>query len=83
MADKETTPSVMVDSEEFNKAMNKLDDAQEQTEFALGEYAQRLGQQTGRDIGILYGMMLGLLVMVVFIKFNLASLMTSLLSGLI
>jgi tetrahydromethanopterin S-methyltransferase subunit G len=64
MADDNTIPSVMVNPEEFQAAMEKLDKAEEKVDFALGEYSQRLGQQTGRDIGILYGLIIGLAIVV-------------------
>lgn len=72
-------PQVMVSNEEFDNITKKLDNIEEKVEYSLGEYYQRLGQQTGRDVGILYGIILGLIILVVFIKFNIAALLTSLL----
>ena len=82
MADDNTIPSVMVNPEEFQAAMEKLDKAEEKVDFALGEYSQRLGQQTGRDIGILYGLIIGLAILVVSIEFGLSMVFT-MLAGLI
>ena len=54
MSDEEKSiPQVMVSSDDLKDIIAKLDDAEEKVDFTVGEYYQRLGQQTGRDVGIL------------------------------
>ena len=75
----ESVPSVMVSPDDVNAIIAKLDDAEEKVDFTVGEYYQRLGQQTGRDVGILYGIILGLMILIVAIKFGVASMLSALL----
>ena len=75
MSDDNSIPQVMVSPDDFNSIMAQLDEAEEKTDFTVGEYYQRLGHQTGRDVGILYGMIIGLIILFLVVKLNLVSLL--------
>ena len=79
MSEKENNsiPQVMVSPDDFKDIVEKLNDAEEKDDFTVGEYYQRLGQQTGRDVGILYGMIIGLMILVVAMKYNVFAMITT------
>ena len=84
MSDEENSiPQVMVTADDVHALTSKLDEAEEKVDFTVGEYYQRLGQQSGRDVGILYGIILGLFILVVSIKFGMVAMFQTLLSSLL
>ena len=81
MREENSIPQVMVSSDDFNELAAKLDDAEEKVDFTVGEYYQRLGQQSGRDVGILYGIILGIFILAVSVKFGAIAMFQALLAS--
>ena len=60
-------PAAFVEPSEFNEVMKRLDKIDEKIEFVNSEVAQRIGKKVGRDIGILYGGVIGLLLFLMYV----------------
>ncbi len=65
MADK--IPIVIVDPEDYKNIHQRLNDIEEKIEFTNSEIHQRYGKKLGRDIGILYGVVTALVIIVVYL----------------
>lgn len=64
-------PAAFVEPGEFNEVMKRLDKIDEKIEFVNSEVAQRIGKKVGRDIGILYGGVIGLLIFLIYSSISL------------
>lgn len=62
-------PSVVVDPADFNEVLEKLNRIDEKVEFVNSEVAQRIGKKVGRDIGILYGAVAGIIMFLLYLLF--------------
>jgi len=60
-------PTVIVNPEEYKEVLQKLNDIEEKLEFTSSEIHQRYGKKLGRDIGILYGIITALTIVVVYL----------------
>jgi tetrahydromethanopterin S-methyltransferase subunit G len=67
---KNTTPSVVTDPADFNEVLEKLNLIDEKIEFVNSEIAQRIGKKLGRDIGIMYGAVAGILIFLIYISLS-------------
>ena len=65
-----TTPSVVTDPADFNEVLEKLNEIDEKIEFVNSEIAQRIGKKLGRDIGIMYGAVAGILIFLIYISIS-------------
>ncbi|NPE27704.1 tetrahydromethanopterin S-methyltransferase subunit G [Methanococcoides sp. SA1] len=65
-----TTPSVVTDPADFNEVLEKLNLIDEKIEFVNSEIAQRIGKKLGRDIGITYGAIAGILIFLIYISLS-------------
>jgi tetrahydromethanopterin S-methyltransferase subunit G len=61
-------PAAFVEPGEFSEVMKRLDKIDEKIEFVNSEVAQRIGKKVGRDIGILYGGVIGLLLFLIYVS---------------
>lgn len=55
-------PSTSVDPVEFSAVQKKLDDIEGKVEFTNAEIQQSEGRTLGREVGILYGFLFGVLI---------------------
>lgn len=65
---------VYVDPKDYAAAIKKVDLTDEKVEFVAAEIQQSEGKTLGREVGILYGMLFGVLIYIaysIFIVLNL------------
>ncbi len=65
----EAVPVAVVDQEQFNAIMARLDKIDEKIEFYSGEKFLRAGKSIGRDLGAAYGVCAGLIIILAYIIF--------------
>lgn len=70
MADeKQVIPTAVVDQDQFNELMARLDKIDEKIEFYSGEKFLRAGKSVGRDLGTAYGVCAGLIMILAYVLF--------------
>lgn len=62
-------PVAVVDRDQFNEIMARLDKIDEKIEFYSGEKFLRAGKSVGRDLGAAYGICAGLIIILAYILF--------------
>jgi tetrahydromethanopterin S-methyltransferase subunit G len=62
-----TIPDIIVDPADYQEVIKKLDHIDEKIEFTHSEIQQRIGKRLGRDIGILYGICVALIIIVMYL----------------
>jgi len=62
-------PVAVVDRDQFNELMARLDKIEEKVEFYSGEKFLRAGKSVGRDLGAAYGICAGLIIILAYILF--------------
>jgi len=62
-----TIPEIIVDPADYQEVIKKLDHIDEKIEFTHSEIQQRIGKRLGRDIGILYGICVALIIIVMYL----------------
>ncbi|KAF5411301.1 MAG: Tetrahydromethanopterin S-methyltransferase subunit G [Candidatus Methanocomedens sp.] len=60
-------PEIIVDATDYQEIIKKLNLIDEKIEFTNSEMQQRVGKRLGRDIGILYGISIGLILVVMYL----------------
>ncbi len=73
----EKIPTVIVDPEDYKEILAKLNEIEEKIEFTNSEIHQRYGKKLGRDIGILYGIVTALMIVVVYLLLQLYPVLSS------
>ena len=63
----EKVPEVIVDPADYKEILNKLNLIEEKVEFTHSEMQQKIGTKLGRDVGILYGVCIGLVIVVIYL----------------
>jgi tetrahydromethanopterin S-methyltransferase subunit G len=66
---RQAVPVAVVDQEQFNQLMARLDKIDEKIEFYSGEKFLRAGKSIGRDLGTAYGVCAGLIIILAYILF--------------
>lgn len=57
---------VYVDPKDYTAAIKKVDLSEEKVEFVAAEVQQSEGKHLGREVGIMYGMLFGVLIYVAY-----------------